>query len=541
MDVIPQDAAELRTAYQRLTDKFRTLWVFQQFLQGLAAVLPSGGVAGTSAAFTALYEQIKKVKEGRGVRPAAELLDEVQRLDVTLDGLHTTLLLEDRKVPPHVLRQFFERSTRDDDREIVPLLKFYFFARQLQPDDLDKVDFLLTRVGTRRQPDGGLELKPAAELAELCGTFLTLTGREEADPAEVRSVLSILDVLRKDIEACGRFEDLIRKKPLENIRTLKRRMGNVFYTAEVLQSLLASNVAAKRKFQALYRQEEERILAMSKHLLDLEAELALDPGFQSEEFQADFRRFRRERDDFENQSRRRGVRPRDVRRLKEAIHRILLRVEPAAAADFDATFESTAGRTKAGRGARREPPEAPQSPTMPRPSDAPAVDTSWKVETDPLTSPTASKILHTADLSGMGVGPGRASASEALQRLRLEPWEVQAALELARQDETPSRPQDPLGRLLFNAASLRLRMDEEAGELRGLVAPGGTALAEPARLEAAGACLRRAQEVDWLFRAALVEAEARGDAGRHQQLTRSRFRHLRAYTGLWLLHNALAE
>jgi len=201
-----------------------------------------------------------------------------------------------------VLRQFFEKSAHDDDRELFPLLKFYFFARQLAPDDLDKVDFLLTRVGTRRQTDGGLELKPAEELAELCGTFLTLTGREEADPVEVRSVLNILEVLRKDIEACGRFEDLIRKKPLENIRTLKRRMGNVFYSAEVLQALLASNVAAKRKFQSLYQKEEERILATSRHLLELEAELGLDPRFQSDEFQADFRRFRREREDFEKQA-----------------------------------------------------------------------------------------------------------------------------------------------------------------------------------------------------------------------------------------------
>lgn len=536
---MPREVAEFRTAYQRLTDKFRTLWVFQQFLQGLAAVLPSGGVAGTSAAFTPLYDQIKKVKEGRGVRPAAELLAEVQRLDVALDGLHTTLLLEDRKVPPHVLRQFFERSGREDDEELVPLLKFYFFARQLQPDDLDKVDFLLTRIGTRRQPDGGLELKPAAELAELCGTFLTLTGREEPDPAEVQSVLSILDVLRKDIEACDRFEDLIGKKPLENIRTLKRRMGNVFYTAEVLQSLLASNVAAKRKFQALYRKEEERILATSRHLLDLEAELGLDPRFQTDEFVAEFRRFRREREDFEKQSKRRGVRPRDVRRLKEAIHRILLRVEPAAAADFDATLDSTAGRAKTGQGGQSEPGGAPKEPVTPRPSGRPAVDVSWRAEADPLTSPTASKILHTADVAGIGVGPGRASASDTLQRLRLEPWEVQAALELVRQDETPSRPPDPLGRLLFNAASLRLRMDEEAADLRDLATQGGTAIGEPSRLEAAAQCLQRAQEIDWLFRASLAEAEIRGDLGRHQQLTRSRFRHLRAFTGLWLLYNAL--
>ena len=537
MDAIPRDAADLRTAYQRLTDKFRTLWVFQQFLQGLAAVLPSGGVAGTSAAFTPLYEQIKKIKEGRASRPAVELLREVDRLDVALDGLHTSLLLEDRKVPPHVLRQFFEKSGHDDDRELVPLLKFYFFARQLAPDDLDKVDFLLTRVGTRRQADGGLELKPAEELAELCGTFLTLTGREEADPVEVRSVLNILEVLRKDIEACARFEDLIRKKPLENIRTLKRRMGNVFYSAEVLQALLASNVAAKRKFQALYRQEEERILATSQHLLELEAELGFDPRFQTDEFQADFRRFRREREDFEKQSKRRGVRPRDVRRLKEAIHRILSRVEPSSAADFDGTSDSTAGGRPTGRRAHREPVPGPPTPAPAR--AVPAADAAWRAEEDPLTLSAATRILHTADLAGGGAVPGRPVSGETVQRLRLEPWEFQAALALARLDETPSRAPDAVARLLFNAAALRLRMDEEAAALRLVIAPrsGGSPSRETQTVTAA--CLSRAQEVDWAFRAALQEAVPASDPERHLQLTRSRFRHLRAYTGLWLLHNAL--
>ncbi len=530
---------EFRAAYQRLTEKFRTLWVFQQFLQELSAVLPSGAVAGVAPTFPPIYEEIKKVKASRATEPAEARLAEVKRLDVVLDGLHTALLLEDRKVAPHVLRQFFEKSGRDVDAEIVPLLKCYFYARQLAPDDLDKVDFLLTRVGTRRLPDGGLELKPAAELSALCGTFLSLTRRDAADPAEVRLVLSLLKVLRKDIEACDRFEDLIRKKPLENIRTLKRRMGNVFYSAEVLQSLLASNVAAKRKFQTLYRKEEERILSTSRRLLDLEGELSRDPRYQTEPFQADFRRFRRERDEFEKQARRRGVRPREVRRLKEAIHRILLLVEPSSAADFDMTFGST---TSGSSQPAARPPSPGQTPA-PRSvaASVPAVtpESAWSAEDDTLTRSAASKILHSADLLGHGVGPGRAASSETLQRLRLETWEVQAALALARRDETPSRKPDPVGRLLFNAATLRLRMDEEAVELRGLLGPQPSAIATSSTLEAAAKCLAHAQDIDWRFRTALMDASARGDPERHLQLTRSRFRHLRAYTGLWLLHNAL--
>lgn len=536
----PSEAeTEYRASYTRLTEKFRTLWIFQQFLQELSAVLPSGEASDVAANFPPVYEEIKKMKASRETEPVEARLAEVRRLDIVLDGLHTTLLLEDRKVPPHVLRQFFEKTWRDVDKEIVPLLKYYFYARQLAPDDLDKVDFLLTHVGTQRSADGGIELKPAAELTALCGTFLSLLKRDAADPSEVQLVLSLLETLRKDIEACERFEDLIRKKPLENIRTLKRRMGNVFYSTDVLQSLLAANVVAKRKFHALYQQEEERILSTSRHLLDLEAELSRDPRFQTAQFQMDFRRLRREREDFEKQSRRRGVRPREVRRLKEAIYRLLLLVEPSAASDFDMTLGSTAS----GSSLPAVRPPSPDRTPVPRSRTEPAAgarpESAWSAEDDVLTRDAASRILQSAGRTGQESGPEVAASSEALQSLRLEPWEAQAALELARRDETPSRNPDPVARLLFNAATLRLRMDEEAAELRELVGAPSAAVATSSRLEAAAQCLAHAQEIDWGFRTALLDASARGDSERNLQLARSRFRHLRAYTGLWLLHNAL--
>ena len=156
-----------------------------------------------------------------------------------------------------------------------------------------------------------------------------------------------------------------------------------------------------------------------------------------------------------------------------------------------------------------------------------------------MTRAAAGRILHSADLAGHGAGPGLSASSEPIRQLRLEPWEVQAALALARRDETPSRGVDPVTRLLFNAAALRLRMDEEAAELRGRVGSGPAEGSAPPPLVQAAKCLARAQEIDWEFRTALLDAGARGEPERHLQLTRSRFRHLRAYTGLWLLHNAL--
>src|SRR5262249_26182410 len=129
-------------------------------------------------------------------------------------------------------------------------------------------------------------------------------------------------------DACDRFEDLSKRKPLENIRTLKHRMGMAFYNPEVMTEILASNVAAKQKFHDLYAEEERRIFESSRRLAEMERSLESDPRFQSPDFQADLRRFRKDKDEFEKQSKKRGVRPRDVRRLKESIDRLLKRLDP---------------------------------------------------------------------------------------------------------------------------------------------------------------------------------------------------------------------
>ena len=148
-------------------------------------------------------------------------------------------------------------------------------------------------------------------------------------------------------------------------------MGNAFYSAEVLQA-----------HPGLERRREEEVPAPLQgggkadprrppaSVLAKEKDLELDPRFEPASSAEDFERFRKDKEEFEKASRRRGVRPRDVKRLKESIHRLLARLEPAAADDFDAgsTRRPAASRRKrrrspkgatphpsAGRGAGRRP------------------------------------------------------------------------------------------------------------------------------------------------------------------------------------------
>jgi hypothetical protein len=90
-------------------------------------------------------------------------------------------------------------------------------------------------------------------------------------------------------------------------------------------------------------------------------------------------------------------------------------------------------------------------------------------------------------------------------------------------------------RLLLHAAALRVRLDEEAREIDRLQRRGSERLGD--LLERATQSLQRAAEVERRFQWFIDDALYRGDTELLEPLYRSRFRLLRAYSGLWLIHN----
>jgi hypothetical protein len=524
-----RDPESVSRAYARLSEKFKALWMFHQFLQGVHRTSLKGAPL-PEVPFAPLYEQIKRIKETKGVEPEEATKTAMRRLDGELDGLHAALADDDRLIPPSTLRQFFERVKAGDEDLLLSILKFYYYAASLGPDEMDKVDFLLTRLGTALDARGGVVLKEAGELSKLSAALLGLTARPPVAPSEVQSVITLLDLLRRDLDACERFEDLTKRKTLENLRTLKHRLGAAFYSPEVMKAVLASNVAFKKKFQILYREEERRILEASRDVIAKEKDLEKDTRFMSPEFREDLERFRRDKEEFEKAGRKHGVRPRDVKRLKDSLRRLLARLDPVAADELDLGSDSTTGRGGRGSGSGVRRRKAATSGQTPVPKSA----TAWRAENDRTTSETARRLLSDVDLLRSGGGPTVTDPS-----VRLENWEVRAALRVQRATrEEGAAALTAHERLFFNAAVLRSRMDEEARKLRDLVQEVGDSTASELMLAASGKCLARAREVDRVFREALHAAE--GDPGVWKELTRSRFRHLRAFAGLWLLFSSLS-
>jgi len=149
-------------------------------------------------------------------------------------------------------------------------------------------------------------------------------------------------------------------------------------------------------------------------------------------------------------------------------------------------------------------------------------------ERDPLTADCAAKVLYSVDLMD---GP---SASRSMSRFRLEPWEVRSAKRLLSDAPPANDAERARDLLFFESALVRIRIDEEAQQLRGAESNG----ALPQHLATSAQCLVRAQDLDRRFRAELDVVTKEQAPERVKEVNRSRFRLLRSFSGLWLLHDS---
>ena len=531
------DLKTLHDAYTRLTEKFKTFWTFHQFLQGVHKTF-FGDAPGYQVDFQGLYDEIRSVTTVMNVQPPPVVIDRINQLDGRLDVVYRSLSADDEKIAASWVRRFFEKVRTEDEKLLLAILRFYFHSRQVSPEALDKMDFLLTLVGARRSLDDGRYLpRFPQELTKLCASLLGLVRRTPAPAAELTAAVKALGLIRKDIESCERFEDLTDKKILDSLRTVKHRLGPAYYDTNVLSAILEANLAAKNRFQSLYRNEEKRIFDSSQQLLDIERELSRRPEVADADLQEEFRRFRQFKEEFDRKRGEGEIRHGQVTRLAETIDQLMARLDAAGEAAGEAIPEELsvleedelpeARETVAGffpgRASVPEPPE-PEKPVHALPA----------VAADVLLGEGVSKILYSVDMLQAGTGSGQAAYGASLSRLRLEPWEVRSARRIQAQDYSPDAEALTHDALLLEGAALRLRIDDIAQRLRGPAATPG----EAGVLDEAAECLVRAQDLDRRFRQALEGVGTAGPPERLNELTRSRFRLLRVFSGLWLLHNS---
>jgi hypothetical protein len=522
----------LNQAYTRLSEKFKTLFTFHQFLQGLHKTF-LGGAPPYTVDFQGLYDEIKAIAVAMTFQSPQTIADAIRRYDAQLDGIHRTLSDDDQSIPPNNVRRFLEKVKTDEEKLLVPVLRFYFYARTLPHDVLDKVDFLITAVGARRSiDDGHYIVRFPVELQKLFSGLIALAPRSSPPPELVSGLVESFGRIKSDIERCDRFEDLVEGKVLDNLRRLKHNTGSAFYTVEVLSTMLEANLAAKNKFASLYESEERRILEASRQLQKMEKQLEREPRWRGEDLEEEFRRFHELQREIEAKSKERGVRRQEVRRLTRSIETLLQRLDlpgdigmaPPPSADDDTTPKAPppVTRTLDTATSRRLAAAAREIPKPPARPDA------TTPEKDALTSDVAHRVLSSVELADGPNGTG----ARGVARFRLEPWELRAARRILK-DAAATDAERPRDLLFFESALVRIRIDEEAQQLRSADGANG---ALPQRLASSALCLARAQDLDRRFRIE-IESISRTAPERLKEVNRSRFRLLRSFSGLWLLHD----
>jgi hypothetical protein len=517
---------ELNQRYVRLSDRCRSQWTFYQFLQGVFKHL-RGAPCPVEVDFQALFAQLRELGNDLPSAQAARIGKLIEQLSIKLDELARSFAAVDREIPPSLLRRFFDALRNQDEKILLAIIKFYLDASELSEDTLDKIDILVTRLAEIPRPDGRSLVRERHEIERIVQPLLQQRQPAAMPDNELTILLNALADLKAELVSARTFSELAGGGALDRFRTLKRRLGEKLLHPRLLPALLETTIAAKNRFKELWEDEEPHLLDDTNRVNELRRQLANHPEMVTPELREALEMFVAARRKFDERRQEENLRREDALALRRTLDRILEQFDAAVAVarpPSPASDEATA-IVEIGDAA----PAAEAAP------DGPAADVVGLMPADPLLQEYLSKIVFVLELVGRDRPPEEIARAKELATLRLEPWEVAAAQRIAGGGSAAGTLAGERDRLWVNGAALRVRMDEEAREIERLQKRGSERLAEV--LERGSQSLLRAGEMERRFQWFIDDALYRGDTEFLQPLYRSRFRLLRAYSGLWLVHN----
>jgi len=483
----------LHEDYIRLTERFKALWTFHQFLRGVYKTFFSSEL-GCNLDFNQLYEDIRAVAARINTSQPEAVSPDLREISDRLEETARELREVDRMVSPSLVRRFFEKVRPQDEKIAFHLLRFYFSQSDVDEDVIDKVDFLATVAATGQS---GAETSAARPRPAIRKFFESATAtsvwprlENEVTPAIVRA----FDELALDMNRAREFEDLVSERLLNNVRTMKRRVASGLAHPDILTAVACCNLTTRSVFHRLYEREERRLDEATGRITDLERELTRGGDETASE---EFRRFRESRIRFDRQATEKNLRAQHVQELKQAIDEVLKKFDISGleAEDIDEALELV------------EEVEG----------DVPDL---------PFWQPLLERTLSAVELYDDGTGPLRTNLA-GLAHLKLEPWELLAARKtVAGGGEPPSERE----RTLLRAVALRLKAEGETEALKA----AETGEASEELLREARATLARTPQIDAKLTAVIEDSQDASSAREGRSWTRTRFRLLRATADLWL-------
>lgn len=489
---------DLHAAYIRLTEKFKALWTFHQFVKGVHQTF-LGGAPAYEVEFNAIYERLREAGAAVTSTAAGEIArEQLDRIDTELSLATRTLRIADRGLAPSLVRRFFDKVNPQDPKIVYNLLRFYFSQPELDDDMADKVDFLVT-VASAHPGSGGTMPREREDAERLFEAIVSGCSWPSVDAAEAAGLVAALDELADDVARARSFEDLVRERRVENLRTIKRRLGFALANPRVLASIGIANVRTRSVFRRFFDEERRRIQEASERIADLEREAAHGGPLPPE-----FDRFRDFRKEFERLQEEANVRAGDLLAMKRRVGDLLKK--------FDLRHIDT-----------EEIDEALEID-----DDAPAASAASAASADEAATTLLRQVIDKV-LAAVEMGDG---SLKEIAHLGLESWEVRSAKRAIAADGRAISDRDGL---LLEGAGLRLRAEEISARWARAKKMGR---AMPPLLAEASETLALAADTDRRFAALIDEASEESVPEEVKALVRSRFRLLHAYSELWLLRDS---
>jgi hypothetical protein len=479
------EESTFRRDYIRLTERFKALSTFDQFLQGIhRAFFPVR--SGAFVDLDPLYKELKLLssaaRAGSGDPPPQSFADVEARFDAAAAELRAA----DISLSPSLTRRYFEKVRPYDPRIPFYLIRFYSHQGQTDEDLLDKVDYLATVVAAGSPDPAAPVSRPRAEVRKLFDAVLMDSAWPRVDDDTAPQIAEAFDEITAQIASSAGFGSLAEEGWIESLRNFKRRVCRGLSHPEILTSAALCNLTARAVFRRLY-ETEERVLRGAAHRIgELEQR---SPAGELEDAAA-LRLFQESRREFDRQVAEGSVRWRQLLEVRHAASEALKMLglpEPWRDEEIRADSESKVGGLE-----------------------------------DPFWGPCLRRFLSA--LGDGGAVPVEGSGD--LSQWRLETWETDAARRM-NGGQSLSRGEYAV----LSAAALRIKAEEETESTR----KGAASRLPDDLLRDARQTLAHALELDRSFTALAGAVQSPDESGEQARCwTRTRMRLLHATSALWL-------
>jgi hypothetical protein len=530
-------AHSLSVRYTTLSDRFRSLWTFYQFLGGVLKHLDEGAMPYTYD-FQALHERLKEIVHKIGVDSTVDATPELDQLERELDRIHRELTRIECQFPPSVMRKFFDHIKRQDEKILCALLKFYLLSNHFEQDTLDKLDILFTRLAEAPTTDGRPAPKDSGDLLANFKQLSQITDLPPLPLAEETPLAEAVRAIRQELESIEDYKTLVESKVYERYRRLKQRLGKTALLPSMLVEITTTNIVAKNRFKELYEAEESKVIENTNRIFDIERYLERHPELASDGLKRQLEEFRTIRVRYEARARKDNVKRDDIAEMTRAMQAVLAQFDPASkrplGPDPDDSGVSATAKTASHK---IQPPEEDEPAIDKEDKTDPARGTSLDslLPPDPLLNETLHKIMFALEMIVWDRLPTQITSAPEIRNLNLEPREIETYRRLAEGSVNKGTPEWELDRFFLMSAALRVKMEEETSEITRLeTANNPDRLYEV--LEHSARSLERARDADRRFQWFIDDMLFRGDTQQLEYIYRSRFRFLHAYSGLWLVH-----